>query len=72
MNTLERNRLKHFRGKAEGAMKDVAITKVKFQSESGDCDGDFEAALQELDRIIEYHAKQVAERFGITVEVEQE
>lgn len=53
-------------------MKDVAITKVKFQSETGDCNDDLYSALEELDSIIAYHAKQVAERFGITVEVEQE
>jgi hypothetical protein len=52
-------------------MADVAITTVTFKSESGDCPADLEAALFELHKTIEYHAKNLARQFGLEVEIEE-
>jgi len=53
-------------------MHDVAITTVRFQSKSGDCSPELENALADLTKTIEYHAKKVAQEFGLTVDVEEQ
>lgn len=51
-------------------MKEVAITQVIFRSQSGDCTPEFEKRLDELDQLLKYHAKKLADEFGMEVEVE--
>jgi hypothetical protein len=52
-------------------MKTVAETTVKFFSATGECSAELEAALSELTKIFQYHAHQVAEQFGLKVEIEE-
>ena len=49
-------------------MMDIATIKIRFTSKSGECSPEIEQAITELERTIDYHAEELAEKFGISYE----